>query len=182
MTKILPLLAALVLGGSTLAESPVADAAQGRDLEAVRELLRAGADVNAAQNDGMSALHWAAQNDDAPRDRGTPLRRCEHRRHNPTRWIRHPCHLAGRAGNASALDALLTGGAGRGGVHHHRRHCAPLRIRGLAERGPSRFYSDMELRSTPEPPTRLTRRSCGRQPRIGATPCVCCWRPALTRR
>lgn len=110
MTKILPLLAALVLGGSTLAESPVADAAQGRDLEAVRELLRAGADVNAAQNDGMSALHWAAQNDDAP-----VIEVLLYAGANTAATTRlggyAPLHLAGRAGNASALDALLTGGA-----------------------------------------------------------------------
>jgi len=110
MTKILPLLAALVLGGSTLAESPVADAAQDRDLEAVRELLRAGADVNAAQNDGMSALHWAAQNDDAP-----VIEVLLYAGANTAATTRlggyAPLHLAGRAGNASALDALLTGGA-----------------------------------------------------------------------
>ena len=41
-------------------ESPVADAAMQGDIETVRSLLRSGADVNAAQGDGMTALHWAA--------------------------------------------------------------------------------------------------------------------------
>ena len=41
--------------------APVADAAARVDLEEVRQLLRHGADVNAAQGDGMTALHWAAQ-------------------------------------------------------------------------------------------------------------------------
>ncbi|KPJ82961.1 MAG: hypothetical protein AMS19_06065, partial [Gemmatimonas sp. SG8_23] len=31
------------------------------DVETVRSLLRAGEDVNAAQGDGMTALHWAAE-------------------------------------------------------------------------------------------------------------------------
>src|SRR6185437_9889287 len=46
--------------------APVADAAQRRDATAIRALLRQGADVSAAQGDGMTALHWAAQNGDAP--------------------------------------------------------------------------------------------------------------------
>ena len=46
-------------------ESPVADAAERGDLVAVRSLLRQGADVNAAQGDGMSALHWAASKNSA---------------------------------------------------------------------------------------------------------------------
>jgi len=41
-------------------DAPVADAAKRGDLEAVRTLLRDGADVNAAQGDGMTALHWSA--------------------------------------------------------------------------------------------------------------------------
>jgi ankyrin repeat protein len=42
----------------------VADAAMKRDKEAVRGLLKNGEDVNAAQGDGMTALHWAARNGD----------------------------------------------------------------------------------------------------------------------
>ena len=40
---------------SAPAESPVADAAMRRDAAAVRLLLKQGADVNAAQGDGMTA-------------------------------------------------------------------------------------------------------------------------------
>jgi ankyrin repeat protein len=47
------------------AESPVADAAARGDREAVKALLKQAADVNAAQGDGMTALHWAAMNGDA---------------------------------------------------------------------------------------------------------------------
>jgi uncharacterized protein len=41
-------------------KTPVADATMRGDREAVRALLQQGADVNAAQGDGMTALHWAA--------------------------------------------------------------------------------------------------------------------------
>ena len=43
----------------------VAEAAMRSDIEALRDLLRDGADANASQGDGMSALHWAARNGDS---------------------------------------------------------------------------------------------------------------------
>lgn len=45
--------------------STLADAAEQQDKASVRTLLQTGADVNAAQVDGTTALHWAAYNDDA---------------------------------------------------------------------------------------------------------------------
>src|SRR5205814_8614297 len=51
--------------GAAPSSSPVADAAMRGDREAVRTLLRQGADVNAAQGDGMTALHHAAERGDA---------------------------------------------------------------------------------------------------------------------
>jgi uncharacterized protein len=46
-------------------DAPVADAAQQGNKEAVKALLKQAVDVNAAQGDGMTALHWAAMNGDA---------------------------------------------------------------------------------------------------------------------
>src|SRR3954466_12694729 len=60
-------LAALALS-AFLHASPaasVADAAMAGNKEAVRSLPKTAADVNAAQGDGMTALHWAAMKDDA---------------------------------------------------------------------------------------------------------------------
>ena len=53
--------------GSTSAQSktPIAEAAQARDAAAIKKLIKEGNDVNAAQGDGMTALHWAALNGDA---------------------------------------------------------------------------------------------------------------------
>ena len=44
--------------------APVADAAMRRDRDAVRTLLKQGADVNGSQGDGMTPLHWTATNGD----------------------------------------------------------------------------------------------------------------------
>ena len=52
----------LLISAAVPPDSPVADAAMRGDADEVRELLRTGADVNAAQGDGMTALHWAAEN------------------------------------------------------------------------------------------------------------------------
>ena len=97
-------------GDSPVADSPVADAAERGDLEAVRELLRQGADPNAAQNDGMTALHWAAAENEAEIARtllyaGATVRAT-------TRLGGYtPLHLAGRAGHAEVAAILLEAGA-----------------------------------------------------------------------
>ena len=108
MIRLSALILTLLVAGPA-ADSPVADAAQRGDVEAVRSLLRDGADVNAAQNDGMSALHWAAQNDD-----DAVIEVLLYAGANTAATTRlggyTALHLAGRAGNAEALDALLSGG------------------------------------------------------------------------
>jgi ankyrin repeat protein len=47
------------------ADAPLADAAEKADWPRVRALLKEHADPNAAQVDGMTAVHWAAYHDDA---------------------------------------------------------------------------------------------------------------------
>ena len=59
------LIGVLTAATPRVADSPVADAAMQGDIAMVRALLAGGADVNAAQGDGMTALHWAAERGDA---------------------------------------------------------------------------------------------------------------------
>jgi ankyrin repeat protein len=59
---VLSSLAAGVFAGDDAAR--LADAAERKDFAAVRTLLKQDAEVNAAQADGMTALHWAVYHDD----------------------------------------------------------------------------------------------------------------------
>jgi uncharacterized protein len=54
----------LIIGTTAGAGSDIADAAQNGDRAVVQKLIRQKADVNAAQVDGATALHWAVYRDD----------------------------------------------------------------------------------------------------------------------
>ena len=105
--------AALVLavaGAAPGPDSPVADAAMQGDREAVRELLSVGADVNAAQGDGMTALHWAAERGDAELAR--MLLHAGAAVDAATRNGSYtPLHIAARNGSAPVAVLLLDAGA-----------------------------------------------------------------------
>ena len=109
---LLALGAALLLGAWTpgIEDSPVADAAMRGDTARVRALLKQGADVNAAQGDGMTALHWAASRGDAAEV--AMLVYAGARVEASTRNGNYtPLHLAARGGRAAAVKALLKAGA-----------------------------------------------------------------------
>jgi ankyrin repeat protein len=92
------------------AAAPVAEAVMQGDVTALRRQLAAGADVNAAQGDGMTALHWAATKGRA--DLATMLLAAGARPAATTRLGGFtPLHLAARAGSAAIVDALVTAGA-----------------------------------------------------------------------
>ena len=102
----------LALAGAAWAagEAPLADAAEEGNTALVRTLLHAGgADVNAAQVDGMTALHWAAYHDDA----GTAglLVRAGADVDAANRYGVSPLSLAATNGNAGLVSLLLDAGA-----------------------------------------------------------------------
>jgi uncharacterized protein len=106
--------AAFAFGLSALlaaaSNSPVADAAMKGDREALRALLKQGADVSGAQGDGMSALHYAAERGDlemtemlvyAGANVGATTRIGQYT----------PLHLASQSGSAAVVQALVKSGA-----------------------------------------------------------------------
>jgi ankyrin repeat protein len=105
------------------AGSEVADAVLQGKKDVLRSLLQKGADVNAPQIDGTTALHWAVRADDlemadlllnagakpsvANRDGATPLQ------------------LAALNGSAAMIGRLLKAGVDANSVSEFiRRHCA----------------------------------------------------------
>ncbi len=104
------LLGALLTLGLAPAEPPVADAAMHHDLDLVRSLLRRGADVNAAQGDGMTALHWAARSGNA--ELAAVLIYAGANLAATTRIGGYtPLHLAAAGGRSVMVEALLRAGA-----------------------------------------------------------------------
>ncbi len=107
----LSLIGALCLSAVLAAAGPsVADAAMKGDRDAVRRLLSSGEDVNAAQGDGMTALHWAALKGDA--DLTQMLVYAGGNVRATTRLGAYtPLYLAAKGGFAPAIAVLLAAGA-----------------------------------------------------------------------
>lgn len=104
-------MAVLLAGMASRAEAQVvADAATSGDVEQVRSLLAQGADVNDAQGDGMTALHWAAERGDvrlaelvlsagADLEAGTRI------------GAYTPLHIASKGAHMAVVERLLEAGA-----------------------------------------------------------------------
>ncbi|GDX87347.1 hypothetical protein LBMAG44_12600 [Gemmatimonadota bacterium] len=98
---------------SSTADSPVADAAMKGDTARVRQLIKQGADVNAAQGDGMTALHWAAMTGFA--GEAQMLIAAGAQLEAATRNGKYtPLHLAAREGKAAVVRVLAAAGANIG--------------------------------------------------------------------
>ncbi len=88
----------------------VVDAAKAKDAAAVKALLKNGADVNAAQADGMTALHWAASNGDAALTQMLLSAGANVRATTRLGGIT-PLLLASQNGHAAVVAALIAAGA-----------------------------------------------------------------------
>ena len=104
------LAAAVILAPAAFASvSEAADAAMHRDRDAVAALIKRGADVNAAQPDGATALHWAAHWNDL--DMAGLLIRAGANAKASNRDGATPLFLATENGSAPLIKALLEAGA-----------------------------------------------------------------------
>ncbi len=102
--------AALVVTAGTAAEAAdLLEAVRGRDHAAVAKLLAQGADVNARQPDGATALHWAVHNDDLATVQRLLAAGADARAAND--YGATPVWLAATNGNAAVVAALLDAGA-----------------------------------------------------------------------
>jgi ankyrin repeat protein len=102
-------IAALLACAVARAESPLADAIQNGNRAVALELIADGADVNAAQGDGATPLHWAVYRLDAELvelllDRGANA-------DVANRYGSSPLAEAVKAGNAELVALLLDAGA-----------------------------------------------------------------------
>ncbi len=106
--SIVLLLTSVVVVGYA-ADSPVADAAQSRDVSALRALVKQHASASAPQADGTTALHWAAHWNDV--DAVNVLLGAGADAKAVNRYGATPLSEAAGLGNAAVIEALLKAGA-----------------------------------------------------------------------
>jgi len=106
---------AATLSFAAASHAQIADAAMRGDTAKVRQLLKQGTDVNAAQGDGMTALHWAAQRGDLAEAKMLVYAgaRLEATTRNGSYT---PLHLASRVGKVGVIKALVQAGANANAV------------------------------------------------------------------
>src|SRR5687767_1481405 len=111
MTRVLACSVVLLLSISSLhaAGSDLADAAMRGNKQAVRSLLEQKADVNGAQVDGTTALHWAVRSDDL--ETAELLIRAGANVSAANRVGAIPLQLAAINGNAAMIEKLIKAGA-----------------------------------------------------------------------
>ena len=98
------------LNGTAYAAGPdAADAAQRKDKNAIRALIKQRADVNGAQPDGTTALHWAAHWNDA--ELVDLLLRAGANAKAVNRYGATPLSEAVASGSGTMVEALLRAGA-----------------------------------------------------------------------
>ena len=108
----------LVLLVSSLAfaaDSRLSEAAMRGDRAAVATLLKQGVDIDGAQGDGSTALHWAAFNDDLETTKML-IAAGANVKVTTREGAITPLFMAATNGNAAIIEALIKAGAGANSV------------------------------------------------------------------
>jgi uncharacterized protein len=100
---------AVLLLACGIAGAQIADAGEHRDTDALHALMKQHVNVNAAQPDGTTALHWAAHWNDL--ETVNLLLRAGANPKIANRYGATPLSEAASVGNASIMEALLKAGA-----------------------------------------------------------------------
>src|SRR4029077_12737667 len=106
--RLAPLLLAVSLFGAE-AGRPIVDAAQRSDKEAIRSLIQKKTDVNVAEPDGTTALHWAAYRDDL--ESADLLLKAGAKVNAANDWGPTPFWNASQNGSVAMVKRLLEAGA-----------------------------------------------------------------------
>src|SRR5262247_3061296 len=107
---VLAIFAATMMVSAAAVDARLSDAAMNGDRGAFQELLRQKADVNGAQGDGSTALHWAAFRDDLVMAQALLKAGADV---NPKTRLGDmtPLFMAAKNGNAPIMELLLKAGA-----------------------------------------------------------------------
>ena len=133
------------------------DAAMNGNRDAVRALLKDGADVNTTQADGMTALHWAAQKGDV--ELAKVLLYASANLKATTRIGGYtPLLIASKNGDAAMIDIADPGRRRRQRAHHERDDAADARRGGGQTRRGHRLASRTAPASTPRKRSRARAR------------------------
>ncbi len=100
---------AAIVSPAAASESPLADAVQKQDRPTALSLLEQGVDANAAQVDGMTALHWAVYHEDAELTKRIVAAGGKVQAQN--RYGVTPLSIACQNGHAGIVECLLDAGA-----------------------------------------------------------------------
>ena len=174
------LLWAAAFAGAVSAEgaTPLIDAVKSGDRAGVRARLQQKTDVNAAEPDGTTALHWAVRADDLELTRLLLRAGADARRAN--RYGVTPLQLAAVNGSADRRRGAARGGRrSQRGAARGRNHPDDRGAHGPAARccGCSSIAAPTSMRARSGT---ARRRSSGPSPRTTPTPRRCCWSAAPT--
>ena len=110
MTLMGGIVVSLAVTAGAAGPSSISDAAMRGDRASVMALIKQGADVNAPQGDGVTALHWAARTADAELVKAL-VAAGANAGARTVFGAYTPLHLAAERGAAPAITALLAAGA-----------------------------------------------------------------------